>query len=216
MEFTHHAVCPFTMWNSVVLAHPQGCATLTMVLGHFCQPSQRNLIPSPALLCNHQALLLPASLSAAFLLICLASRLPRSLNPTRLPSVSPSSQGPSEHHSLCQCLLDILSASNIQNQPPAPLPNYLSGTFAHHSWWQLKVKTFQNPRETPFSPFSLSSRKYPETTWVSACPHLPPASTLTLIFFFPCSVALRLKMYKSDTAERPSCQNWILPSPHKY
>ena len=39
------------MWNSVFWAHPQGCATLTMVLGHFCQPPQKkpHTQPSPLL-----------------------------------------------------------------------------------------------------------------------------------------------------------------------
>lgn len=80
--------------------HPQGCATLTVVLGHFCQPPKRNPVPSPTPpVATTSLLLLPASLSAAFLLVCLASRPPGSLNPTRLPSASPSSQCCSERHS---------------------------------------------------------------------------------------------------------------------
>lgn len=122
MEFTHHAVCPFIMWDSVFLAHPQGCATLTMVLGHFCQPPQKkpHTQPSPPL----QS---PGAPAPRFTFCHLPAHLPGFLpptvmNPTRLPSISPSCQGLSECHSLCQCLLDILSTSNIQNQPPSPTP----------------------------------------------------------------------------------------------
>lgn len=161
--------------------HPQGCATLTVVLGHFVSPPKETPYPArPPPVATTSLLLLPASLSAA-----LPARVPGF--PPRVtesnPSfpVPPSSQCCSERHS--QHLL------KYPNQPPA---HSQTTSPVHLPIATLMAARGENLAKPSRRPPSLPS-PYPQENIQKAPGSLPATSPSSFHphsdFFLPCSVA---------------------------